>query len=479
MARSALLNELRKLGFAGIQCSRTWLAIFNEKYLDDAKKIDKSIFDKMLVSDNQVPTFDQSRFLQIPSIKAEVKNQSLNSIDFKRILNSESISENDKEKLKYLMLSDLYGSFKQIENHKNGVTALRAFISRLGLNELMQIPSLLNLTSLPSPERTKKVNQILHKILTQIPTAESFFSLFDVFDIATIDRPEMKEKITFKMMNSGVLKYQELLASTDLKKIKTATEFSQQLQKAFNLNFDVRDYEVVMTPHQKGKNSIKLTGLGLQDLQKNPFLTVDLVNKSYQRTADMLPTEADVSYFNLSQIPRIQHLLSSFELGNINRTLESGKTKAQRSAALKMAQTFLLEKFFDPKEFRNLSRAFGANESDPYSLYRAFVSLHPYKDGNGRAARLYYRWLVVNHFPDRSPILKILINDNDLLQKSVNPDEELTWNLTRLWIAEVSSEQELIQRARSAIQTESKHSYVLNHSLLDQADLIMSLGPIH
>ena len=58
-----VLNELRELGFAGIRGTPTWLAIFNENYLNDAKKISAATLAKMLEPNSQVPSFSQSQFL--------------------------------------------------------------------------------------------------------------------------------------------------------------------------------------------------------------------------------------------------------------------------------------------------------------------------------------------------------------------------------------------------------------------------------
>ncbi len=353
---------------------------------------------------------------------------------------------------------------------------MHAFLNRLSYADFTYWSTKLKTLAQYANTDVTKLNANFEKIFADIPAAESFLTLFDAFDIATISRPELKESLAFRDMTSSSEHYQKFLSQGHLKKIKTADQFSQQLKSAFNLGFELRDYDVIMTPYQSGKNTIRLSPTNVNRLQNNILLDVSYEPRlTYSADTSV---ETEVTYFGLNKIQRAHRLFEPAEMRKITATLGDGKSVKQQSVALKLANSILLNKFFDPNEFLKICTEFGGTSADPFTLYKAFVSLHPYKDGNGRAARLYYRWLVLNHFPDRSPVLKLLLNDSDLLKSHLDANQILTWNLTRLWIVSAPTEIEMVRRAQIILKKEESHRSELEYYSLDQAELVKSLGPL-
>lgn len=443
-----VLNELRKMGFSGIRCTPTWLNIFNENYLNDAKRINKKILDQIYEPGNGVVEFTGWRLLQQPSIAKILGSTYTIPKMFKKINASTTLSLSEENFLRSEFANNTINFIRQIKLEKNEFAILRKVLGTLSIEDIRGIAG---------RGDQFEIQDYISKAFNDIPSAGAFFTLFDLFGVATIGEKRMTDPFKFSEMKSDALKYQKALASTDLRAIKSVSDFSRFLQNTFGTEYVVRDSEIFYASMQKGVDHGTFASSFLYDLSKNSFLTVHKLDGFVLPTGQQRSV-LDISYFGLDSLPKVKSLFSTVEYQKIQGLLGDQGTAAKQKKGITYATTLLLNKFFDPTQFAAIAQVMGESVS-PMTLYKAFVSLQPYEVGNRRSSDLYYRWLVANHFPKSSPILRSLMKEADLVQTDdqLSQAGALNWNLTRLWVLSADSEKEMIQRAREVLLKDPRH----------------------
>lgn len=301
----------------------------------------------------------------------------------------------------------------------------------------------------------------LYKELQQQKTMYAFLELFDVFDIATMNHAAIDEKLSYKKMKSAANTYQEQISKLNLKKITTAEQFMRSVELAFHLKYTVRNYDVVMGSYNKQRpTTIGLAQKAFEILSKNKFLSLKKLRTLQRNHINFFETE--VTYFNIDKSEAIATLFTKNELLKIQTEI-SKNTKSSEKFVTEFILNLMLQKLFDPTYFQKLCEL----QNEPLSartLYKIFVSAHPFSDGNGRAARLYYKWLVENYFQQEHSTVFNLINEFDLLENNIDEKANAkNWTLTRAWIMSAPTESEMQMRAQNILKNDPEH---LNRGLM-------------
>lgn len=448
-ANASSVTELRNLGFAGVRCTSTWLNIFNESYLGDARAINSGLAAEIKNSKSNVPAFAWEDLLSKPSVAAALFDRVTIKTIFKKLQTDGQLLATERAGLveSFLTMPELI--IPLLKKEKEELKILNKIIDSINRPNFLR-----------NIETNSKVKLLgyLTDVMSRIPQANAFFALFDTFDIATIGNASMKESLSYNYMLGAAEKYEKLLTTADLSTIKKGTHFSDLLTSKMGLKFDLRDEEVVMSSYQKDVYNIKVGKEFLEKLNENIFLHTEVAYERFSNMTAQYEYDVESTYYSLNNLEKTKHLYSAPEYAKIQKLLVEKKDK---KAALQLSVQLLYEKLFDPSQFSLMGSQFKGEKTSAFTLYKTFVSLHPYKDGNGRAARLYYQWLVKNHFHNEPTTLYVAVNEGDLFMDNsvLNLDNNLNWILSRLWMLSAKDEVTLIARAKKNMQENTQHIY--------------------
>lgn len=447
------VNDLRQIGFAGARGTATWLNIFNESYLGNAKEINTEILANMLVKKNQVQPFLLSTLFSKKSIIDSLQRKSKLKKVFQLSVEKSPQGQLQASILANLFLKDPKTVISILKNEKNQLSVIKAMMNSLVSAEF--------LTTEDAASKNLMV-AYLSKVMAYLPKANSFFALFDAFDVATIGNKKMKEPISYETMLKASESYNDLLQDSTFEKIKSADSFRSVFAPRLGLNFEVRSADVVMSSYQKSEYYIKVGADFFQALSQNIFLSVNTISARHNR---QIPSQSEYvlepSYFSLDNLTKTKHLFTAAEYVQVQSLLTDAQSEKNKKAALQMAINILYKKLFDPSQFELMGSQFPNEKMSAYTLYKTFVSLHPFKDGNGRAARLYYHWLVKNHFKDEPEFLNLPVHEADLFirKNSLDVENQADWLLTRLWMLSAKDEKTMVLRAGEILRKNKAHKF--------------------
>ncbi len=427
------IAQLRELGISGNKAgakANSWYNIFNEAYLGKAVELDYNLFLEIQKPENYKGALEPAN-LNKPAVLAIVlkdllANKAVN--DKIENLKPESLPKDQLKLIKNAFIADPGSILDSSLSTPGKVKLAKLIYSELTIDELKSVGKMAW-----NEKAAKVMTKSLSGLLESIPSANSFFRLFDLFDIATTNSPLMKEPLPMEVMAKASTEYEATFNQINFKKINSAESFRQTLETAFNLDFTVRDYDVIMSSYKKRKTNMTISRAYQQYLKANPFLTVVIVKESSM--APYFETEVEVTYLNLDNSLPIAKLLTANEKRALTN-LRKQNTDSSESEALALAISGIEAKFFDPNYFATINSVI--NQTNPktpvtaLSLYKAFVSMHPYKDANGRAARLYYNWLTAVHFKGESKDPMFFINESDLFTTPKSEEQKQSWYNTRL-----------------------------------------------
>ena len=540
------LNDLRRIGFAGLKGSDTWLNIINEDFLAKPIRIDQNVFDyttktfphnkndqlalysQLALAGKKVPikkiiptilslnglhSFVTAPKLLTEAIK-EMTPSEFNKIAemadgnlFLQIYSRQytdvgSLAEEDYQKIIKILLktknninfisvsSDFFKEmvgrmsrpqFNQIANKSEAAFFVKLYSELILSGKEVSDDEYANIISafigpyvqsyLYSPEfSVKLISKMNYKqfsvlvekgnpdyfknLLPQFEYSRGFFDLFDMFDIATSGKIKTDESLSLQEMISYAKRYEETTSNINFEKIKTHDDFKKLLKKVFEIDYSTRSDNVVMTPFLKNKYTINISQNSYDHINKNIMLNLSEKKIMPDNSVDLM-----VSYLELNNLEALRPIFSNSEYKEIKKLEHTDE-----AMALKIMIDTLLVKFFDRDQHSKITTLlYGNPQPTAKDLYQGFVSLHPYDDGNGRAARLYFNWLEKNM--DTSP--RNLLNEADILLS--HPKDKLTqyyqdiiFYAGKIWVLSSTSEEEMIKRAQLIIKNNPHYTKILN-----------------
>lgn len=281
-------------------------------------------------------------------------------------------------------------------------------------------------------------------------------ALIELYDLKTIvysNDGKLRTKISMEEMKRDAKRYLQLSSQTDLSKIRTLPQFLELGRKLFGITYKFRDYGVVMTPEDPQLSyRMNMNSRTFTRLQDNPFLKLSDVNKltpdSYQ---------AMVEYWNPRLTRDSNSTMLSPELSALSSKLlkrpEISDENADFRALTQNSLKEVTEKIMSGDLKVKISKTpYAQTEFEsPEHLYKVFVSLHPFEDGNGRMGRLLYQILKARE-GDKKASLDMPVYDWDLMIK--DSDIAAYQNIgavLKAWVRKAPTDDELVLRSRWAL----------------------------
>lgn len=456
------ITRLREFGISGNKAgnaNKTWYNIFNEAYLGKAVELDYATYLEIQKPGNYSGEMNVAA-LNKPAVLAKALNDLLTNkafIDKIEKLNIGSLSADQKQLLQASFVQNPKILLNSSLSAEAKIRLAKQLYSEMTIEQMSKVSK-----TITDQKELSAIADSLNQILESIPSANVFFKLFDLFDIATTNSPKMKEPLPMDVMIKASAEYEAAFNQINFRKIKSAESFRQTLESAFHLDFAVRDYDVIMSSYKKRKTNMTISKAYLTYLKANPFLSIQVIKESNKQP--YFETEVEVTYLNLDNSLPLSKLLTGNEK-RILTNIRNRNTESSEGEALAFAIGSLEAKFFDPAFFSAINAVINrANPKAPItalSLYKAFVSLHPYKDANGRAARLYYNWLTAVHFKSETKDPMFFVNESDLFTTPKTSDQEVAWYNSRLWVSAAKNKEEMIARAKAVLLNETNHRGIL------------------
>lgn len=445
------LKELRRAGFAGIKGTETWYSIINEKYLLGAKRSSDKVMAEILDPSNNVPAFDISGFLH----SGTTVNSTV-SLDFDRSFRAKYSKEAVFKKIAegkpidkfegYQIINAVAESPKDFSKEYKDPKMYKYFFENISVGDLSSFiaPFLHNRFWYDTNLAT------MQKVFSKIPLAESFFNLFDLFDLAALGKKGIAGNLSYKGMMEEAIKFDANIKLVDFTKVESAADFSQAFKKVFDSKLEVRSEEVSVMAFDNHSKKIVIEDSNGRDYYKTiPFLSITKTKRDEEKNL----IELYARFTGASNLEKLKPLFTASEFLKI-------QSFEDKNEATKYALDKLLKIFFDPTKFEKLKLVYPhEGQTTAQFLYKTFLALHPYKENNEKAAKLYYRWLATNFYKDRGLNPKNLIDKVELFypHSYYKPTEDFSWYATRLWVLAAKDEDEVIKRSRLILSKESTH----------------------
>lgn len=292
---------------------------------------------------------------------------------------------------------------------------------------------------------------------------EAILDIFDMKKVSELNLPKAKEPVDLVLMTGVANRYLKTRQKLKLDNIKSFEDFTRAGKALYGIDLLVRDYGVVMSGEVRAiSNAIELIPQSYNYLKnENPLITV---TASRAKPQDILNMKAHVEYFSLVNWSRVSEGAPQILNERIQRTLErleAGKideTHRQFSVLTQEAVAWTMERLLsDPKSgsvFLGKEKENVQNYS--YLNYQAFMSLHPYTDGNGRMGRLLYDILSqrASQQPERQKVkLNLPFYDLDLFIPAERyPEFIALGTVLKAWILRAKDDAEFIRRSAWSVE---------------------------
>jgi hypothetical protein len=287
----------------------------------------------------------------------------------------------------------------------------------------------------------------------------SIFKYFDLMTLSNLYRTKIKEIPNLEFVAKATHDMEERILALDVKKIKNFDDFAQAAGTIKGGPMKIRNYSVVMSAEEaKAKAGILLS----------PELKHNLIENS--RFLGMTPASRsnanriEVEYLSLTRIlsmnlyqyfkPELKEKLLNFKARNPTPAqVEARAEGREASALLRESLQELVGQLLHPQSkavnhllTQMVGASFVPDHFRGVLLYQAFISIHPFEDGNGRSSRLYYEWLMQN-LEGHSEHLELASFDADLfLERADFKNFVAVSELLNAWIANAKDETQFRER---------------------------------
>lgn len=336
-----------------------------------------------------------------------------------------------------------------------GEYLFQAAQTKEGWNDLFDLATGLESFKVPSKSRPDLFRRSLFAFAEKSKLDQSpYWAASDIFDIRYVasvyKKMDMVEPLSIKKMIEIGKSYAKRKKDIDLGTINSLAKFQEAANYLFDTKIDFRNHGAEMGPDISTRKYIRTTKTAAVELQKNPFLNV-IEKRVLKNHVDL-----EVHYPSVRNYQKYQDLLSADLIAEIQKLpAKSYESETANSLNQRIMQE-LTAHLFNKKSYEALARVWQIGEMDALSLYRTFVSIHPFGEANGRSARLFYEVLMLrnkNLNRVNETNLTLPLFDMDLLGTHKNMEKSLNLGLVlKIWIAEAVNDNDFAQRNYQALQ---------------------------
>jgi hypothetical protein len=425
------MRRLRDAGIDGIRGHQTWYAMINGKHLKIARG---QIDDPQLLEQSSAAfatRIAKSGWLQqLPPASPALQAAKLRTVEgFKDALKSPDES----------VLNSLMGVLRSLPNSP--------------LPKLLEPTDKFSLRNVFPFFEMASLHQILKRKTSDIP---------DLAAVAEATRLQLAKR-----------------ARIDLEKVQSLQDFAQLAPIYLGQNSEIREAAATMSsPYSPSTQpGMKLV---------SPVIRFKLLSQRSITYKENLRTKrASIEYLNLGKIhqhlrlhlppllrARLEALAQKYDL-NDPRILNDKDARLVLRESLEHLTNLLFSDVNN--ELREMLQSlFGhgllLSEIEPYLLYRAFILIHPFTEGNGRLGRLYFEWASMKRTGKRS-VLELADFDVDVVMNSKDLKELHDWTrLWNAWIAQAQNEKELLRRIEIAMDSLQRQFTLLNAYWMTERD---------
>lgn len=318
----------------------------------------------------------------------------------------------------------------------------------------------------------KRTPKELNDFILQYEIDKSpYWGISDIFDMKYIAsiyaKQSLAEPVTIKKMHTIGKSYSANKKTVDLKEIQSLDQFLSAASKIIGSKLEFRDYGAIMGPELKSNTDhITMSISNLQQMQKNKFLKTES-----KASSDFVYKDVLVEYPSIENYKQFAKILSPKLLEKLNSSSKRSLSAKESEQLNRELLIELTEGLFDKtKQSRIVFLATGERKVTPMSLYVAFVSIHPFTEGNGRSARLFYEMLQLKlGKKQHTAEFTAPVFDLDLLVAPALLEQTLITGLAlKIWIAASKNDQEFLERNVIALRALSE---------LDTTDFIVTSFP--
>jgi hypothetical protein len=311
--------------------------------------------------------------------------------------------------------------------------------------------------------RSQQVKGLQALLEKRISTRDSniykaVIEIFDLRTVATLSEPQkLAEPIQLSTMKKAALGYLEGSKQLQFKSIGSLDSFLRAGKLIYGISPKLRSKSYLMTEaNQSDSQTIELSEKALSILKKNSILTL---TPSDEGGSKKLKPKFYVEYLTLEKSKIFLSLLSPGLQSEIKSFIQRGRVVDYENPKIQNLMQEALKEItqalMDPKSL--VGQSFGGIFlKTPEDFYRLFISLHPFHDGNGRMARLYYQ--IVQEKLRTSPeetrsSLDLAIYDLDLYLESVEFGSALAIGTAlKYWASQAKDDAEFLVRCKWAIE---------------------------
>lgn len=459
---AAFVKRLRQAGIDALRFKNYqahWYAFISTKHLQQAQPFPNDLLKSYLISknyslDSQIEVLDRLDVIPLGSIASLPEN-----IFLKTMTQGQLGLKNLTDLLKMTKGASYYARSKI--NDLILEVAPQLFLRAPTAEEALQLLNLM-MKNTPIYEVANSINQAKVKITTA--KLESNYTIINNFDLSTIaalaESRSKPDRVNLTKMKDSAKKIENALKTTDLTVISSLQDFLHAAETIYGFRPEFRTTSAYMTNNKENsKQSLQLDANVFKNLKTNDLLTVKVTKDS-----PALPGQVSsyVQYWNLEKFEQITPLVSAETKNKVYAALGPGSNRSEGSVIdQKLYQVVLAEataSLFDINKMRYIQLC--NSQGRAFDLYRIFLSLHPFKEGNERLARLYYKMLIdkVPHLANgyTGQVTDLVSSNLDLLFESSSlstvSEYQVVGSILKLWAAQAKTDAELINRSKWAME---------------------------